>query len=36
MKIVGTYEEYELVQAVSALEDVQSVSLVSHDGEVTY
>lgn len=29
-------QEYELVQAVSALEDVQSVSLVSHDGEVTY
>lgn len=29
-------QEYELVQAVSALEGVESVSLVSHDGEVTF
>lgn len=29
-------QEYELVQAVSALTGVASVSLVSHDGEVTY
>lgn len=29
-------QEYELVQAVSALKGVASVSLVSHDGEVTY
>lgn len=29
-------QEYELVQEISALKGVQSVSLVSHDGEVTY
>lgn len=29
-------KEYELVQAVSALDGVMKVSLVSHDGEVTF
>lgn len=29
-------EEYEMVQAVSALAGVEKVSLVSHDGEVTF
>lgn len=29
-------EEYELIQELSALGEVESVSLVSHDGEVTF
>lgn len=29
-------KEYEMVQAISALPDVETVSLVSHDGEVTF
>lgn len=29
-------EEYEMVQAINALEGVETVSLVSHDGEVTF
>lgn len=33
---VRVREEYEMVQAISALEGVESVSLVSHDGEVTF
>ena len=33
---VRVKEEYELVQEMSALEGVESVSLVSHDGEVTF
>ncbi len=28
--------EYEMVQAISALPDVETVSMVSHDGEVTF
>lgn len=33
---VRVKEEYELVQAVKNMEGVESVSLVSHDGEVTF
>ena len=33
---VRVKEEYELVQAVKGLKGVESVSLVSHDGEVTF
>ena len=33
---VRVKEEYEMVQEVSALEGINNVSLVSHDGEVTF
>ena len=33
---VRVKEEYELVQAVKTLAGVESVSLVSHDGEVSF
>ena len=31
-----TKQESELVKAVNSLEHMQSVSLLSHDGEATY
>lgn len=33
---VRAEKEYEMMQSISALEGVESVSLVSHDGEVTF
>lgn len=33
---VRVAEEYDMVQAIDAVEGVESVSLVSHDGEVTF
>lgn len=33
---VRVKEEYEMVQAVSGLDGMESVSLISHDGEVTF
>lgn len=33
---VRVKEEYQLIQAIKGLKDVENVSLVSHDGEVTY
>ena len=33
---VRVREEYEMVQAIKGLQGVESVSLVSHDGEVTF
>ena len=33
---VRVSREYEMMQAIEGLEGVESVSLVSHDGEVTF
>ena len=33
---VRVKEEYEMVQEISGLEGITNVSLVSHDGEVTF
>ena len=33
---VRALKEYEMIEAVSKLEGVENVSLVSHDGEVTF
>ena len=33
---VRASEEYEMTQAISEMEGIESVSLVSHDGEVTF
>lgn len=33
---VRSAKEYDMVQAIEGLEGVESVSLISHDGEVTF
>ena len=33
---VRASQEYEMTQAISEMEGIESVSLVSHDGEVTF